>query len=544
MRLRRIWRWWPVAVLVVIALVVYAAWPGRWTFTVSPETTHVTGPVGADGFIDYPTALNERLSKGVTPETNANVLIVRALGPKPEGMAMLPDYYRWLGVPEPPAEGDYFLAANNYFDKFLKDRPAEEPEARKVDPDDEPEFSEPVDPRTRWDERTAQAFWWPWKAADEPDLAAWIRANEKPLALIAEATRRPAYYNPIVNSDPSARTPRILDARLQTVQKCRSVGQALCCRAMGKAGAGDYDGAWADLMTCHRLGRLVSHGGTLIENLVGIAVTMIGVKAQLTLLSQPGHPPARLRAWRDDLRRLPPVRGIADNLDLNERFMFLDAMTSIICGGSNALTAIGKGTATPTDPTWDRLFTRSVDFDPAFRNTNQFFDRCVVAARLPDRAGRQPAYAALIREIKAMKYEVDAAGPLEKTVLGKSGRGELIGKTLLALLTPAFDKIQDAVDRLEQTEANLQVAFALALYRTDTGRYPQALADLAPKYLPAIPADRFSGGGLIYDPYPEGYLLYSVGANGQDDGGQSSDDVPKGDDVRVRMPVSEPEAKR
>jgi hypothetical protein len=107
-------------------------------------------------------------------------------------------------------------------------------------------------------------------------------------------------------------------------------------------------------------------------------------------------------------------------------------------------------------------------------------------------------------------------------------------------MLPAFPKIQDAVDRLEQAETNLQVAVALALYRADTGRYPQALIDLAPKYLAAVPGDRFSGEPLIYEPDPEGYLLYSVGLNGQDDGGQSNDDVPKGDDIRVRMPVPEP----
>ena len=43
-------------------------------FTISKETTYVTGPLDKYGYIDYETALNERMSKGVTRETNANVL--------------------------------------------------------------------------------------------------------------------------------------------------------------------------------------------------------------------------------------------------------------------------------------------------------------------------------------------------------------------------------------------------------------------------------------------------------------------------------------
>ena len=38
----------------------------------------------------------------------------------------------------------------------------------------------------------------PWVVSDHPRIAAWLVANEKPLALIAEASRRPTYFNPII----------------------------------------------------------------------------------------------------------------------------------------------------------------------------------------------------------------------------------------------------------------------------------------------------------------------------------------------------------
>ena len=93
-------------------------------------------------------------------------------------------------------------------------------------------------------------------------------------------------------------------------------------------------------------------------------------------------------------------------------------------------------------------------------------------------------------------------------------------------------------------QRNLQVAFALAAYHRDHGNYPAKLDDLAPKYLAAVPDDLFSGKALIYRPSEKGYLFYSVGVNGKDEGGRSFDDDPPGDDLPVAMPLPELKPKK
>src|SRR5436305_5271729 len=81
-------------------------------FTIGKETTYVTGPVDADGYIDYAAALNERLGKGIKPADNANVLLWKAFGPHPEGTKMPPDFFKHLGIEAPPERGDYFTDLN------------------------------------------------------------------------------------------------------------------------------------------------------------------------------------------------------------------------------------------------------------------------------------------------------------------------------------------------------------------------------------------------------------------------------------------------
>src|SRR5437660_2738303 len=176
MRRRRLW----VTALGLLASVtvslVYAAWPGSSTFTVGEETTYVTGPLDKHGYVDYVTALNERLRKDITPENNANVLIWQVLGPRPEGgRGMPPEYFQWLGIESPPEQGEYLVSWPNYLKELSKN--GAEIHA--------------------YDERRLRAAQWPWTAKDEPELADWLKRNDKPLALMLEATRRAQYYNPL-----------------------------------------------------------------------------------------------------------------------------------------------------------------------------------------------------------------------------------------------------------------------------------------------------------------------------------------------------------
>ena len=91
---------------------------------VGKETTFVTGPLDKEGYIDYEAALKNLLRKKVRPETNANVLLWKAIGPKPEGKRMPAEFYKQLGIDEPSQHGDYFLGLETYVKEHVKrDRP-------------------------------------------------------------------------------------------------------------------------------------------------------------------------------------------------------------------------------------------------------------------------------------------------------------------------------------------------------------------------------------------------------------------------------------
>jgi hypothetical protein len=496
------------------------------------ETTYITGPLNKEGYVDYEAALNDRLGKGIIPEKNANVLLWKALGPTPEGGKGMPaEFFKRLGIKEPSTDGDYIVGLT----RFMKDHLGLEPKDYDAIHDE-----------------LGRAIPRPWTAKDCPHIAAWLKVNEKPLAVAIEATRRPDYFNPLVSPPANKGPGALMGVLMPSAQKCREVATLLSCRAMLRVGEGKFDEAWQDLLACHRLGRLVARGATLIEALVGIAIDAVACNADLAYLERTKLTPRQIRDRVKDLRGLPAMPPVADKIDLAERYTFLDSVQFIRRGGIGKMEGLAGGKM--EKPTKEELKgLEKIDWKPAFREGNRSYDRLVAALRHKDRSERKKDLDQLEADIK--KLRADATDPQKLLLLMMAKAppdkidkdmakaiGEAIGSALITLLMPAAGKVQDAHDRAEQIQRNVQVAFALAAYHHDRGRYPARLDDLVPTYIKAVPVDLFSGKPLIYGLSGKGYLLYSVGANGKDDGGRWYDDVPPGDDPRVRMPL--PELKR
>jgi hypothetical protein len=69
-------------------------------------------------------------------------------------------------------------------------------------------------------------------------------------------------------------------------------------------------------------------------------------------------------------------------------------------------------------------------------------------------------------------------------------------------------------------ERLLTAELAVRCYQSEQGRLPPSLEQLVPTYLQRVPSDPFSGRPVIYHPQGSNWLLYSVGEDGVDDGGQ------------------------
>lgn len=502
--------------LAIISVTFGGAGPERKPkFTVSKETTYLTEPVDKDGFLDYAAALNDRLSKGVKPEDNAVVVFCQVFGPRPEGAKMSPTFYKRLGIKEPAEKGEYLQYVIRFASEHLK---IDTPEGRQ----------EILD-------QSDQAREKPWTGPQFPVLAQWLKANETALALAIEATKRPRYYYPLLPSETEKGREPLISCLVPGVQKCRELCNTLLIRAMLHLGEGRPEEAWQDLLACHRLGRSVARGGSLIEGLVGIAIDHIASHADLTFLEHAKLDAKQVKECLRDLQALPPMPTLAEKLDGLERLMFLDAVMMVNRDGLGhlediSLAARGKVLGFLPEKA-------DVDWDPALREANRWYDRLATALREKERPARMKRLREAEEILFKLKDDLEEPEKLSRALSDPKAtpqaRGQILGKVMLGFLGAPLSKVQGARDRNEQIERNLHLAFALAAYQREHGKYPGKLEALAPTYLAKVPRDLFTGKDLIYHPSKTGYLLYSVGANELDEGGRTFDADPAGDDLRV-----------
>ena len=96
-------------------------------------------------------------------------------------------------------------------------------------------------------------------------------------------------------------------------------------------------------------------------------------------------------------------------------------------------------------------------------------------------------------------------------------------KLLAAIAASNFTKAEQTTAHNQTLVNEAQIACALERYRLAHGEYPGMLDVLSPQFIEKIPHDIIGGTPLIYRPTADGkFLLYSIGWNEKDDGGQNS----------------------
>jgi len=484
----------------------------RPQITISRKTTYILEPLDQDGYVDYLAALNQMGSQGVTPENNAGVLLVRAIGLRDLEPADRLRFYKLLGI-EPPAEQGPYLTDLGDFVKNERHLPWTKKEEADLD-------------------RSMHA---PWMRRELPIVEEWLKANEKPLELVVGATRRSHCYLPLVEPAGSG----LQAIPLPFLGGSRNAARLLVARAMLHLGDGKIAEAEQDLLACHRLGRLCGHTPFLISALVAFAIEASAFEGDARLIEF-GHLSAeRALAYQQELRRLASLPAMADVIDKSERFVFLDTVSLLARERLGLLDALGlEGSIAPKAV--ERAFTQgsAIHWDDALLLGNEQFDKAVAAARRQTLAERKRAFEQLDQDMRRIGSNLGnpekVAASFLVAVLRKD-LGRLMGNLLIMSHLPASEVALEAENRAHTREALGQVGFALAAYHADRGAYPDDLNALSPKYMSRVPNDLYTEQPLRYRREGAGFLLYSVGQNGVDDGGRTVDSKPPGDDIVLKI---------
>lgn len=506
----------------------------RVKIAVSKETTHLLEPLGPDGYVDYLTAMNRMASEGVTTQNNAGVLFVRAFGAPLLQGAMRARFFQLLGTDRLPPPGDYFK-----------------------------EFDPPLTKKEQADFDACQHE--PWEARKFRRFADWLKSNERPLTLVVAGTERERCYLPLVLAPGKS----LIFTPLPVEEAARDWSRALALRAMLRLGERNIVSAEDDLISCHRLARLIGRSPCLISALVCGVMDKAAFEADAALMEAGKLNAREALSYQVKLRGLPPLPVVADKFDRFERIAYLDAVLSMLRSAASQPEMALRLQAPDAQLVLGRL---SDYWTGVFRAGNGEYDTWAAAARRPaperlrafeilgdklkqdasdivgkelfDKIMADPEQAKSLAEVFRTRAAEFAADPAKADRVpgtffkakSSADQGRLMGTFLICLLMPAINSGCAAEDRANARETLAQVGLALAAFHADRGAYPLTLKLLVPDYLAVVPKDPCTEGPLRYLRQADGFLLYSLGSNQRDDDGRSYESQPPGDDITLQIP--------
>lgn len=282
--------------------------------------------------------------------------------------------------------------------------------------------------------------------------------------------------------------PNVFDTPLPDLQHTREAARTLRWDAWVAVEDEEFSRAADALAAGLNASRSVGDEPFLISQLVRLATRSIMVRALERVLAQTAGPdhlaalrlPALQQALAEDATEPLALYGIR-----GERATF-DLLTERLDNGTLGIEKLGGGS--------------SDDDSMSLR-----FGWWIYRGRLPDdRAFCLYWFSAAVAALALPVHEQPAAYDALPPVVPEE-------KRILLRFLPAVNKVAPAYWRNVAETQCAVVGVACERFRLKNARWPKALADLVPEFLPAVPLDPFNGQPLRYATCADGVAIHSVG---------------------------------
>ncbi|VAX39194.1 hypothetical protein MNBD_PLANCTO02-1149 [hydrothermal vent metagenome] len=515
-------------------------------FQVSKKTTFFTTPLLKSGRVDYIKAFNAYTKpKGVTPEKNGAVYLVKAIGwqekheyGSKEEKVYRTNLFTLLGLKKegkgfyafPPKGGNEIIDSYSYMKLKIKVFPEFGKEKEK----------KALEKKLQSDlhAENAKGESVPWKKEERPETWKWIQMNEIPLKLAHRAMEQPFFYLPFARATTNNQQPKTLLSTPTPVRKdCRKIARLLFQRALNHLGENRPDEAAKDLMVIHQLARKIGINGSLSIYLTGVSMEAIANKGDYYLAMHAGFSIEKLKSYTKMLQALSPAFDINKTINVYARCRSLDTIQNLAISSHKEAMEDYKGIGLPNWLTTGHFI---FDWDQILTNFNLFYDKInetnskhfLVQIKLQNQITKNA-----LKSKEKLKELSSKHFALKGLIKGKQYRTHVMGDSLMALLMPAImQAFTGEQEILMKQEMNI-VHFHLELYKRKNGKYPTKLNALLPNYLAKIPQDRFTEKqNLKYLSDGKSFKLYSVGRDLKDNKGASWGESPDGNDIVIKVP--------
>jgi hypothetical protein len=328
----------------------------------------------------------------------------------------------------------------------------------------------------------------------------YVWANQPALAKVQQALLFSTFHYPVDFSYGP-------DTPLPHLGRLKEIAHLISLESFLRSESNDSD-AWTECIALQlKLARTVDDEPTLISHLVRSSMLRIAAKAterNLTSATPDGEACKRLQRAFTQITRT----NLLPSALIGERAMLIPVFRM----------------------SWKELqsFSQPDDQQPQPRSPQRFAGKPMTLLWLTGFVERD-----LLCFLGAMKRFISDAAvalPQALAVTNNYALNTKRGCIMSRMLVPSF---ANTLLREASTQASLELAataLAVERFRIKTGYLPAALGELTPEFLDTVPVDPFDGAPLRYRVLSKGYVLYSVDADGGDDGGKERPDRKKSPD--------------
>jgi len=397
---------------------------------------------------------------------------------------------------------------------------------------------------------------WPADLTDEQMSAVtrWINANEASFEQMKLASEKPHYWQRY-----EAEPGDMLLGLSYNLPDFRKLARFVLWHAKIRAYQTRTKDAFGDILLCYRMGMHPKVPTSLFEQLVGMSVEAMAVDTALMVLDQVDAGEEVLSDFQRRFERLVQQDNFRMRLD-GEKLSIYDEVQRLFTdgfGGGHIIPrrvkqlhselqvqvmgpSANTGSGPPPQkqrPTW---FERRIsDIRYVAWSATEFARRLGTRARRsgyllflhPDKQETFRATQQLYNHWEGLTVKSPAQIRTDGIDPGKQTEQIIKGNMLLEMFGSAPGRVSEITHQRKTEIQALVSILALLRYECDKGLYPEDLQELVTAgYLSRLPVDPYSDKPLIYKKTDKDFILYSIGRNFTDDGGE----VVRREDGRIR----------
>ncbi len=345
-------------------------------------------------------------------------------------------------------------------------------------------------------------------------LSPWIRKNEAAWRQFKAGSSKSYCYREY-ECDPNNEKKNLWEIVLPNFSRIKDLARLGIWHCRINLREGKTHQALEDCVALARAGSHWQGKGTIIEQLVGLAISALAHEQIMNILATTDIPTTDLKQIQQQLSEVYQQGYPLMNME-GERLAFLNIVQNVFTDG-------GPGGGHLIPQRWNWLMDNENDFemwkdlrlltplstavsiiharrDETVSKANEFYNRCAKNAKIT---------------------------PYEKHI-GKLGSADKMLFSLpeyryflLHYFMPALDRASEIVYRAKVTHESTVTILALKQYRLEKNEYPANLNELVTAgYLKELPMDSFSNKPLVYKRTDDDFILYSFSYNFTDDGGE------------------------